>query len=91
VKQQLTVRRVGGMLPTLRPSKTWDLGDLDDASRQAVLDFMATAGRQRGAAHADAMSYVFELSAAAGGGTVSVPFSAIPKALHGLLPGPGPR
>lgn len=88
---QLTIRRVGGPLPTLRPSKTWALADLDEPTCQAVLAFVASAGRQRGAAHAEAQSWVFELSAAAGGGTVSVPFAAIPASLHALLPGPGPR
>ena len=87
---QLTVRRVGGPLPTLRPSKTWQLDDLDDATRAALRAFVATAGRQRAAAHANAMSYVFELGGSEGG-TVSVAFAQIPEALHPLLPGPGPR
>ena len=86
---QLTVRRVGGPLPTLRPSKTWPVDDLDDATRAALHAFVASAGRQRAAAHAGAMSYVFELTGP-GAGSVSVAFAQIPDALHPLLPGPGP-
>jgi hypothetical protein len=87
---QLTVRRVGGPLPTLRPSKTWQLDDLDDATCAALRAFGATAGRQRAAAHAGAMSYVFELTGP-DAVTVSVAFTQIPESLHPLLPGPGPR
>ena len=87
---QLTVRRVGGPLPTLRPSKTWQLDDLDSATQAALRAFLAGAGRQRAAAHAGAMSYVFELSGP-DAGTVSVAFAQIPDVLHPLLPGPGPR
>lgn len=85
--RQLTVRRVGGMLPTMRPSKTWALDELEPHVRHAAQAFMAAAGRARGAPHAEAMSYVFELD----GRTVSVPFADIPAELHALLPGPGPR
>ena len=86
---QLTVRRVGGPLPTLRPSKTWAMDDLDDATRAALQALVASAGRQRAAAHAGAMSYVFELTGPRAR-TVSVAFAQIPDALHPLLPGPGP-
>jgi hypothetical protein len=87
---QLTVRRVGGPLPTLRPSRSWNLDDLDEATRSALRTFVARAGRQRAAPHAGAMSYVFEL-AGDEACTVSVAFAQIPEALHALLPGPGPR
>ena len=86
---QVTVRRVGGPLPTLRPSKTCQLDDLDGALQAALHDFVANAGRQRAAAHAGAMSYVFELTGPRAR-TVSVAFAQIPDALHPLLPGPGP-
>lgn len=90
----LTVRRVGGPLPTLRPSKTWPLDDLDAATQAVLFAFVASAGRQRAAAHPGAMSYVFELTGPGAGsdaGVVSVAFAQIPEALHPLLPGPGPR
>lgn len=89
--QKLTVRRVGGLLPTLRPSRTHALDDLDAATQAAVKDFVAAHTRQGRAAHADATSYVFELAGPKGTQTVSVGFDAIPRALLDLLPGPGPK
>ena len=89
--QTLTVRRVGGLLPTLRPSRTHDMGALDAATQALVKDFVDSSTRQRRAAHADATSYVFELAGPRGTQTVSVGFDAIPKALLDLLPGPGPK
>lgn len=88
---KLTVRRVGGMLPTMRPSKTHDLSSLDAATQAALTQFMATTGRVEAAPHAGAMNYVFELDSEAGGGKVSAGFAGVPVVLRGLLPGPMDR
>ena len=90
-KGKLTVRRVGGMLPTMRPSKTHDLSSLDAATQAALSQFMDTTGRVEAAPHAEAMNYVFELDSDAGGGKVSAGFVGVPAALRGLLPGPMDR
>lgn len=84
---QLKITRVGGMLPTLRPSKTWALVELDEDTRAAVAEFVRTAPAAGRASHPDAMSYVFELSGDKPA-TVAVPYDAVPKLVRPLLPGP---
>ncbi len=88
---KLTVRRVGGMLPTMRPSKTHELSSMDGDTQAALAKFMAGAGRLEKAPHAEAMSYVFEIDGDAGGGKVSAGFGAVPAVLRALLPGPMDR
>jgi hypothetical protein len=86
---RVTIQRVGGMLPTLRPSVAHELDTLDEPTRQALQHFIMTHGRARSAAHPEAMNYVFHLEdAGAAPRTVSAPFSAIPESLRGLLPDP---
>lgn len=84
--QQLTLRRVGGMLPTLRPSKTWVLDMLYPGACQVTLALVARAGCAPVDAFADAPSDQFEFD----GRTVSVPFADMPAELHASLPCAGP-
>jgi hypothetical protein len=85
---RLTVRRVGGMLPSLRLHATHDLDTLDEATRQAVLAFVKTAPRASRAAHVEAMSYVFELGSGKTMQVTSAVFAAVPEPLRALLPTP---
>lgn len=87
-RARLTVQRVGGLLPTLRPSRTWELAELDEETRAAVLAFMRAAPPVKSARHPDAMSYVFELDAEGRRLTTTAAYAAIPEALRPLLPGP---
>lgn len=84
---QLTVTRVGGPLPTLRPRSVHALDALDAATREAALAFVCSGARVRSAAHPEAMNYLFEL---AGGDDAprrrSCPYTEVPETLRGLLP-----
>lgn len=98
--KKLTIQRLGGMLPALRPTVSHPLDSLDETQRQALSEWMSVAGRVRGAAHAEAMHYVFTLhddstEAAVPGHKVSAALADVPQALRGLLPAasghrPGP-
>jgi hypothetical protein len=75
------------MLPTLRPTVTHDVDQLDAQLRQALLAFIGQGDRVRSAVHPEAMNYVFELEeAGAAARKLSCAFSAIPATLHVLLP-----
>ncbi len=88
---RLVIRRVGGMLPTLRPSSSHDVEALDQATREALDAFMALhRASAQTASHAEAMVYIFEVHAPKSVMTCSAAYTAIPEALKGLLPGPGP-
>ena len=88
---QLKIMRMGGMLPTLRPTVVHSGDALDAATRQAVLAFMGPAGvasaPARPAPHPEAMGYLLELLQ---DGQVTqqrrCPFAAVPEGLRPLLP-----
>ena len=89
--KRLTIQRLGGMLPSLRPTVSHPLDSLDDTQRQALTEWMAVTGRVRRAAHAEAMHYVFTLHDDLAGPTpagkkVSAALADVPQALRGLLP-----
>lgn len=93
--KKLTIQRLGGMLPALRPSVSHAFEALDEAQQQALAQWLPQAGRARRAAHAEAMNYVFTLHDDDGPGApeaplkVSAPFAEVPEALRGLLPAAG--
>lgn len=89
--KKLTIQRLGGMLPAVRPSVCHALEALDEAQQQALAQWLPQAGRARRAAHAEAMNYVFTLhddtpGAAAAPVKVSAPYAEVPEALRELLP-----
>lgn len=85
---KLTIQRVGGMLPTLRPTCSHNLSDLDAATRAQLLAFMRDTPPASAAPYPDAMPYVFELAAAGKVQTVSAAYDDVPPSLRLLLPGP---
>lgn len=84
---RLTIRRVGGQLPTFQPQTVMTDGDLDASTVEIAKAFVQSppAGS---APQPDAFRYVFELEDGGGCVTVSASFAEVPEALRPLLPTP---
>jgi hypothetical protein len=83
---QLSIQRVGGMLPTLRPRRVHDLNGLTPQGLDGVRQAFAHTPQPPQAPHPEAMCYVLELSTPQGVQTVTLGFSDLPTGLHPLLP-----
>lgn len=88
---RLTIRRVGGQLPTFQPTKVMTDGDLDAATAEIARSFMRSPPAGGTAPQPDAFRYVFELEDDGGLTTASASFAEIPEALRPLLPTPGSK
>jgi hypothetical protein len=88
---EITVRRLGGMLPTMRPSKTQSLDALDSVTLEELRAFVAANTISTSAAHPEAMSYQFELKFEDRTEKACASFNEIPACLHPFLPGPRDR
>ena len=83
---RLTVRRVGGHLPTLSPSRTIEESDLPPGVRGRLESFLRETQPVRRAAHPEAFAYVFDLDLGGERLTTSASFDDVPEELRGLLP-----
>jgi hypothetical protein len=92
---RLTIRRVGGQLPTFQPTKVVDENEIDPATCEIARDFVRSAPpRQSGPPDTfrpDTFRYVFELEEDGQTTTASAAFAEIPEALRLLLPSPAAR
>lgn len=83
---RLTIRRVGGQLPTFRPAKVMTDADLDAATCEAARLFVRSPPAGAPAPQPDSFRYIFELEEDGGIATASASFAEIPEALRPLLP-----
>lgn len=85
---RLTIRRVGGQLPTLQPTTVTTDATLDAATCEVARSFVRSppAG---GPPQPDSFRYIFELEEDGALATASASFAEIPEALRPLLPAPG--
>jgi hypothetical protein len=83
---RLTIRRVGGQLPTFQPTKVMTDGDLDAATTEIARSFVRSPPAGGSAQQPDSFRYVFELEDDGGLTTASASFAEIPEALRPLLP-----
>jgi hypothetical protein len=88
---RLTIRRVGGQLPTFQPTKVMTDGDLDAATAKVAKSFVRSPPAGDSAPQPDAFRYVFELEDESGLATASASFAEIPEALRPLLPTPASK
>jgi hypothetical protein len=87
---RLTIRRVGGQLPTFQPTKVVNESELDPATCEIAREFVRSAPPRR-SPHPDAFLYVFQLEEHGEIATVSAAFAEIPDPLKPLLPSPASR
>lgn len=83
---RLTIRRVGGQLPTFQPTKVMTDGDLDAATAEAAKSFVRSLPAGGAGSQPDSFRYVFELEDDGGLATASASFADVPEALRPLLP-----
>jgi hypothetical protein len=83
---RLTIRRVGGQLSTLRPTRVLHDVDLTPQACAVVREFVCSKERKRSAQHPDAFTYVFELEEAGAITTTSADFDEVPETLRPMLP-----
>jgi hypothetical protein len=83
---RLTIRRVGGQLPTFQPTKVMTDGDHDAATAEVAKSFVCSPPAGGAAPQPDSFRYVFELEDDGGLTTASASFAEIPEALRPLLP-----
>jgi hypothetical protein len=83
---RLTVRRVGGHLPALRPSRTIEDQEISPGLRESLVRFLREAGSVERAPHPEAFTYVFDLDIDGERLTASAPFDQVPEELKALLP-----
>ena len=88
---RLTIRRVGGQLPTFQPMKVMTDGDLDAATAEIARSFVRSPPVGGSAPQPDSFRYVFELEDDGGLATASASFAEIPEALRPLLPTPASK
>jgi hypothetical protein len=89
---RLTIRRVGGQLPTFQPTKVMTDGDLDAATAEIARSFVRSPPAADAATpQPDSFRYVFELEDDGGLTTASANFAEIPEALRPLLPTPASK
>jgi hypothetical protein len=87
---RLTIRRVGGQLPTFQPTKVVSDSELDSATCEIARQFVRSAPPRR-SPQPDAFVYVFQLEEHGETATVSAAFAEIPEPLKALLPSPASR
>lgn len=87
---RLTIRRVGGQLPTFQPTKVVNDSELDPATCEIARAFVRSAPPCR-PGPPDTFRYVFELEEGGQTATASAAFAEIPEALKVLLPSPASR
>jgi hypothetical protein len=85
---RLTIRRVGGQLPTFQPTKIMTDGDLDATTAEIARSFVRSPPAGNSAPQPDSFRYVFELEDDGGRATASASFAEIPEALRPHLPTP---
>jgi len=83
---RLTVRRVGGQLPALRPSRTIEDQQIPPDLRESLLRFLREARPLAHASHPEAFTYVFDLDLDGERLAASAPFDQVPEELRALLP-----
>jgi Emfourin len=88
---RLTIRRVGGQLPTFQPTKVVNEGDLDAATIEIARSFVRSTPSGGSASPPDSFRYVFEIEDEGGLTTTSASFAEIPEALRPLLPTPASK
>lgn len=88
---RLTIRRVGGQLPTFQPTKVMTDGDLDAATVEIAKSFVRSPPAAGPAPQPDSFRYVFELEDEGERATASAGFADIPEALRPFLPTPASR
>jgi hypothetical protein len=88
---RLTIRRVGGQLPTLRPTSVVDERDLDNKTCEIARTFVRETPRREAATQPDVFLYVFELEEDGRITSTSVSFSDVPESLRPMLPSPSKR
>lgn len=88
---RLTIRRVGGQLPSFQPTKVTTDGDLDAATAEVVRSFVRSPPAGGFAPQPDSFRYIFELEDDSGLATASASFAEIPEALRPLLPTPASK
>lgn len=88
---RLTIRRVGGQLPTFQPTKVMSDGDLDATTAEIAKSFVRSPPPAESAPQPDSFRYVFELEDDGGLATASASFAEIPEALRPLLPTPASK
>ena len=88
---RLTIRRVGGQLPTFQPARVMTDGDLDAATFEVARSFVRSPRAGGSAPPPDSFRYVFELEDDGGLATASASFAEIPEPLRPLLPTPASK
>lgn len=88
---RLTIRRVGGQLPTFQPTKVVTDGDLDAATAEIAKSFVRSPPAGGSTPQPDSFRYVFELEDDSGLATTSASFAEVPEALRVLLPTPAAK
>ncbi|HEX5783857.1 MAG TPA: hypothetical protein VFY35_03920 [Burkholderiaceae bacterium] len=83
---QLSIQRVGGMLPTLRPWRVHPLHSLNAPQLASVQQLFEDTRQPAPAPHPEAMCYVLELTTPQGVQKTTLGFSELPPGLHPLLP-----
>jgi hypothetical protein len=86
---RLTIRRVGGQLPTLQPTTVTTDATLDAATCEVARSFVRSPPAGGSTPQPDAFRYIFELEEDGGLATASASFAEVPEALRPLLPAPG--
>ena len=87
---RLTIRRVGGQLPTFQPTKVMTEVDLDAATAEIARSFVRSPPAA-GSPQPDSFRYVFELEDEGEHATASASFADVPEALRPFLPTPASR
>ena len=88
---RLTIRRIGGQLPTFQPTKVMTDVDLDAATAEVAKSFVRSPPAGGATPQPDSFRYVFELEDDGGLTTASATFAEIPEALRPLLPTPASK
>jgi Emfourin len=88
---RLTIRRVGGQLPTFQPARVMTDGDLDAATAEIARSFVRAPPAGGSAPQPDSFRYIFELEDDGGLATASASFAEVPEELRALLPTPTAR
>lgn len=83
---RLTIKRVGGQLPTLQPTRVVDEKDMAPETCALAREFVRRTPRRRSPTHPDAFTYVFELEEEGRIVTTSASFGEVPASLRPILP-----
>jgi hypothetical protein len=85
---RLTIKRVGGQLSTLQPTRVVDEADMSPETCALARAFVCNTPRKQSPAHPDAFTYVFELEEEDRITTTSASFDEVPESLRSILPSP---